>query len=611
MPHSILGQAIVVLVAAVIAVPLFRRAKLGSILGYLAAGVAIGPSGIRLFEDPESILHVAELGVVLFLFIIGLEMNLSRLWSMRRDIFGLGGAQVVVTGLVVMLYPLLVVHRPWRAALVAGLGLALSSTALVMQILEERGQVQSSYGRKAFSILLFQDLAVVPLLALVAFLSPIKSEHPVPIWLSALEMAGAVAAVILIGRYLLNPFFRVLAKTGAKEIMTAAALLVVLAASALMTAVGLSSALGAFLAGIMLAESSYRHELEADIEPFRGLLLGLFFVSVGMSVDLRIIPQAWGILLGALIVMTLAKVAVTYALVRLTGGDREAAVMSGALLSQGGEFAFVLFATAVNAGVMQQEQATLLVTLVTMSMAVTPLVVALAPRLIPKTERTREEDFNGAGGSVLIIGFGRFGQIVSQMLLAEGIEVTAIDNDIEMIEAAERFGFRVYFGDGSRLDVLRASGAADAEIIAVCVDKREVANHIVEVAHEAFPLAKLYVRAFDRGHVLELAKLGVDYHMRETFESAIALSKASLAELERTPERIDELETEFRARDRERIAVQQQGGLDAGKDMLLTRPAPKPQPFVVPRRKGVVLHDATPDEPVPPSKPSTPEMPTR
>ncbi|MFO0735949.1 MAG: monovalent cation:proton antiporter-2 (CPA2) family protein [Labilithrix sp.] len=590
-PPSLLQQAIVVLVAAVVAVPVFRRAKLGSILGYLAAGVVIGPSGLGFFTDPASVLHVAELGVVLFLFIIGLEMNLSRLWSMRRDIFGLGGAQVILTGPLAMAYPLLVAHRAWQASLIAGLGLALSSTALVMQLLEERGQVQAPHGRKAFSILLFQDLAVVPLLALVAFLSPIKPENPEPIWLSAGKMAGAIAAVILIGRYLLNPFFRTLAKTGAKEIMTAAALLVVLAAAALMTWVGLSSALGAFLAGIMLAESSYRHELEADIEPFRGLLLGLFFVSVGMSVDLGLIPKFWALLLGGLLVMTVIKIGVVYGLVRVTGGDHEAAVMSAALLSQGGEFAFVLFATAVSAGVMTQEQATLLVTLVTMSMALTPVLVGLAPRLVPKSERTRTEDFDGAGGSVLLIGFGRFGQIVSQMLLAEGIEVTAVDNDVEMIEAAERFGFRVYFGDGSRLDVLRASGAAEAEIIAVCVDKREAANHIVEVAREAFPLAKLYVRAFDRGHVLELAEIGIDYHMRETFESAIAFARASLAELERTTERIDELEAEFRTRDRERLVVQQHGGVDAGRDMLHTRPAPKPQPFVVPRRKSVVLHE--------------------
>lgn len=595
-PQSIIAQAIVILVAAVIAVPLFRRAKLGSILGYLAAGVVIGPSGIGVFHEPEAIMHVAELGVVLFLFIIGLEMNLSRLWAMRRDIFGLGGAQVVVTGALVMLYPLLVAHRPWPAALVAGLGMALSSTALVMQLLEERGQVQSAHGRKAFSILLFQDLSVVPLLALVAFLSPIKSGDSAPIWLTAVKMIGAVAAVIAVGRFLLNPFFRMLAKSGAKEIMTAAALLVVLAAAALMTSVGLSSALGAFLAGIMLSESSYRHELEADIEPFRGLLLGLFFVSVGMTVDLRIIPEHWMTLLAALAFVTVVKLAVVYGLVRVTGGDHEAAILSGALLSQGGEFAFVLFATAVGAGVMPREQQTLLVTVVTMSMALTPLLVALAPRLVRRSERTRDEDFDGAGGSVLLVGFGRFGQIVSQMLLAEGIDVTAVDNDVEMIEAAERFGFRVYFGDGSRLDVLRAAGAGDAKIIAVCVDKREVATRIVEVAREAFPLAKLFVRAFDRGHVLELAERGVDYEIRETFESAIAFSRASLEVLERAPERIAELEEEFRARDRERMSLQRQGGITAGRDMLHTRPAPKPEPFVVPRRKGVVLHDAPVDE---------------
>ncbi|MBX3233464.1 MAG: monovalent cation:proton antiporter-2 (CPA2) family protein [Labilithrix sp.] len=593
---SLLTQAMVVLAAGVVAVPLFRRAKLGSILGYLAAGVAIGPSGLRVFDDPASIMHFAELGVVLFLFVIGLEIKLSHLWSMRRDIFGLGGLQVVLTGPLVMLYPLLVARWAWQSSLVAGLGLALSSTAMVMQLLAERGHVQAPHGKKAFAILLFQDLAVVPLLALVAFLSPVAAEHPVPVWLSALKMAGALAVVILVGRYLLNPFFRLLASTGAREIMTAAALLVVLAAAGLMTAVGLSSALGAFLAGIMLAESSYRHELEADIEPFRGLLLGLFFVSVGMSVDLRLIPQYWALLLGGLVALTVIKIAVVYGLVRATKGTHETAVMSAALLSQGGEFAFVLFATAVAARVMPQEQSTLLVTLVTMSMALTPLLVALAPRLVPKTQRTRDEDFEGAGGSVLLIGFGRFGQIVSQMLLAEGVDITAIDNDIEMIEAAERFGFKVYFGDGQRLDVLRAAGAERATLICVCVDKPEAATKTVEIAREAFPLARLYVRAFDRGHVLELVPKGIDYHMRETYESAIAFARAALESLERTPDRIAELEAEFRQRDEDRLALQQQGGIDAGKERLHTRPAPKPEPLVQPRRKSVALHEAPAEE---------------
>jgi monovalent cation:proton antiporter-2 (CPA2) family protein len=589
--RSVLNEAMIFLGAAVVAVPLFRRLKLGSILGYLAAGVAIGPHGLRFFTDPESIMHVAELGVVLFLFLIGLELNLSRLWAMRRDIFGLGAAQLVVTGLLAMLYPLVVVGRPWQGSLVAGLGLALSSTALVMQLLEERGHVQAPHGQKSFAILLFQDLAVVPLLALVAFLSPLKTANAAPMWLSALKMVGAVGTVVLVGRFLLNPFFRILANTGAREIMTAAALLVVIAAAGLMTYAGLSSALGAFLAGIMLAESSYRHELEADIEPFRGLLLGLFFVSVGMSVDLGVIPRFWPVLLGALVMLTVVKVGVVYGLVRLGGSNHPIALQTAVLLSQGGEFGFVLFATAVSAGVMQQEQATLLVALVTLSMAVTPLLVALAPRLVREEVRTREESFDGAAkGAVLLIGFGRFGQIVSQMLLAEGVEVTAIDNDIEMIEAAERFGFKVYFGDGARLDVLRAAGAADARLICVCVEKQETATRIAEIAREAFPLARLYVRAFDRGHALQLIEKGVDYQIRETYESAIVFGKAALEGLALEAGRIAELEEAFRTRDRERFALQQQDGFYAGRDRLHTRPTPRPEPLVNPRRKGVALN---------------------
>jgi len=586
-----LTEMMIFLGAAVVAVPLFRRLKLGSILGYLAAGVAIGPRGLAFFTDAGAIMHVAELGVVLFLFLIGLELNLSRLWAMRRDIFGLGAAQLVVTGLLATIYPLVIVGRPWQAALIAGLGLALSSTALVMQLLEERGQVQTPHGQKAFAILLFQDLAVVPLLALVAFLSPIVPEHATPVWQSALKMIGAVGTVILVGRYLLNPFFRILANTGAREIMTAAALLVVIAAAALMTLAGLSAALGAFLAGIMLAESSYRHELEADIEPFRGLLLGLFFVSVGMSVDLRVIPKFWPLLLGALVVLTSIKVAVVYGLVRVTRGDHATALRSAALLSQGGEFGFVLFATAVSAHVMAQEQATLLVTLVTMTMALTPALVALSQRFIREETKTREETFEGVHGSVLLIGFGRFGQVVSQMLLPEGVEITAIDNDIEMIEAAERFGFKVYYGDGARLDVLRAAGAEKARLICVCIDKQETASRIVELAREAFPLAKRYVRAFDRVHALKLIEHGVDYQLRETYESAIIFGKAALEALELAPERIAELEADLRVRDRERLALQQQGGVTvAGAERLFTRPVPRPEPLVVPGRKGIALN---------------------
>ncbi len=590
---SVLTEAAILLTAAVVAVPLFRKLRLGSILGYLAAGLVIGPRGLGLFSDPESVMHVAELGVVLFLFLIGLELNVGRLWAMRKDIFGLGSAQVILTGLLTTLFPLLVVGRAWQASLVAGMGLALSSTALVMQLLEERGEVQSPHGQKAFAILLMQDLAIVPLLALVAILSPVSGGSGAPLWLSAAKMVGAVGLVVLAGRYVLSPFFRILASTGAREIMTAAALLVVIAAASLMTYVGLSSALGAFLAGIMLAESSYRHELEADVEPFRGLLLGLFFVSVGMSVDPRVIAGSWALLLGALVTLTTIKVAVVYGLVRLRTRDHETAIRSAMLLPQGGEFGFVLFATAVSSKVMAQEQATLLVALVTMSMALTPVLGAVTPLLVRKRNVEREETFDGVQGSVLLVGFGRFGQVVSQMLLAEGVEVTAIDNDIGMIEAAERFGFKVYFGDGTRLDVLRAAGASHARLVCVCVQGKESATKIVQVVREAFPLAQIYARAFDRIHAMDLLEHGADFQMRETYESAIAFGRSALEGLELAPERVLEIEESVRARDKERFALQQQGGAQAGKDRLLVRPVPRPEPLVAPKRKGIALN---PDE---------------
>jgi len=582
---SLLNHAAIFLAAAVIAVPLFRKLGLGSILGYLAAGVVIGPRGLGLFTDALATMHVAEFGVVLFLFLIGLELNLKRLWAMRRDIIGLGAAQVVITGLLASIFPLVVVGRPWQASLIAGLGLALSSTALAMQVLEERGEIQSPHGQKAFAILLFQDLAVVPLLALVALLSPVSKETGTPLWLTALEMVGAVAAVILAGRYLLNPLFRILANTGAREIMTAAALLVVIAAAGIMSSTGLSPALGAFLAGIMLAESNYRHELEADVEPFRGLLLGLFFVSVGMSVDLKLIVQFWPLLLAALATITLIKASVIYALVRWTGGDHASAVRAAALLPQGGEFGFVLFSTAVAAGVMPEQQATLLVALVTMTMALTPLLVRLAPRLIREATPDREENFDGAQGSVLIIGFGRFGQVVSQMLLLEGSEVTAIDNDLEMIAAAERFGFKVYFGDGSRLDVLRAAGAERVRLICICVERKETATRILEMVVEAFPLARVLVRAFDRIHALELIEKGAHVQVRETYESAIAYGRAALEQLELDQDRIADIEADVRERDRVRFALQQQGGAFKGTEQFLGRPVPRPEPLVEPKRR--------------------------
>jgi monovalent cation:proton antiporter-2 (CPA2) family protein len=588
-------QALIFLGAAVIAVPLFRKLRLGSILGYLAAGLVIGPFGLGLFSDSASVMHVAELGVVLFLFIIGLELNLSRLWAMRHDIFVLGTAQVVFTGLLAMLFPLLVVGRPWQGSLIAGLGLALSSTALVMQLLGERGEVQQPHGQKAFAILLLQDLAIVPLLALVALLSPVDSGNDGPLWLSAAKMLGAVAAVVLTGRYLLSPVFRVLAGAGAHEVMTAAALLIVIAAATLMTYAGLSAALGAFLAGVMLAESSYRHELEADLEPFRGLLLGLFFISVGMTVDLKLIARNWPLLLAAVGSVTVIKTAVVYGLMRLLRNGHAVSIRTALLLPQGGEFGFVLFSTAVAAGVMEQEQATLLVALVTLTMALTPALAALGPKLAGKsTAPERQENFEGARGSVLIVGFGRFGQIVCQLLLPQGIDVTIIDNDVEMLEAAERFGFKLYYGDGTRLDVLRAAGGERARLICVCVERKESASRIVELCRTSFPLARLYVRAFDRVHALELLEHGAHFQMRETFESAIAFGRAALEELGLSRERVAEVEEDIRRRDHERFTQQQQQSSNplAGVDKLYTRPVPRPEPFTPPQRQGITLNPA-------------------
>jgi monovalent cation:proton antiporter-2 (CPA2) family protein len=558
-------EPIVLLGAAVLAVPLARRLGLGPVLGYLAAGVAIGPSVLGLFAEPGRVMGVAELGIVLLLFVVGLELNLSRLWALRRDILGLGTAQVLVSGALIALYPYFVVGRSLPASIVAGLGLALSSTALAMQILEERREMEVPHGRTAFAVLLLQDLAIVPLLALVAFLSPLEGPEEGPAWLGLLTAAGAVGAVVLAGRFLLNPFFAVLARSGAREVMTAAALLVVLGAAAMMSLAGLSMAMGAFLAGLLLAESRWRHELEADIEPFRGLLLGLFFLSVGMSVDLGVVAANWTGLLAAVAVLTLVKAGALYGLARLFGHHHDDAVRTALLLAQGGEFGFVLYATAVSAGVMEAEHASLLIALVTLSMALTPFLVRLGPRLLCRTEAPEpEEDYSDAGGAVLIVGFGRFGQLVAQVLLARGVRLTILDNDVGRIEEAARFGARVHYGDGTRLEVLRAAGAGRVRLIVVCTDRPEVTDRIVDLAREAFPGTPLHVRSYDRRHALSLLGRGVAQQQRETLESALALGREALVGLGASRNEAERTEREVRRLDLERLEAQRTGGILAG-----------------------------------------------
>ncbi|CAA9268588.1 MAG: Inner membrane protein, KefB/KefC family [uncultured Acetobacteraceae bacterium] len=581
-PHDAvqpLIEPIVFLAAAVVAVPLAKRLGLGSVLGYLAAGVAVGPFALGLLGEAEAVRGVAELGVVLLLFVIGLELNLSRLWEMRRSIFGLGTAQVLVSGAVITMYPYFVAGRELTAAIVAGLGLALSSTALAMQLLEERGELEAPHGRTAFAVLLLQDLAIVPLLALVAFLSPQAQAGTGSPWLVVLTVLGAVGAVVVTGRYLLNPVFRVLTRFGTTETMTAAALLVVLGAAALMALAGLSMAMGAFLAGVLLAESNYRHELEADIEPFRGLLLGLFFVSVGMSVDLGLVLSNWAALLAAVSVLVVTKTTVLYGLARLFGHDHDTALRTGLTLAQGGEFGFVLYSAAAAAGVMAPDHANLLVALVTLSMALTPLTVRLGQTLLCGDRRPEpEEDFSDARGSVLVVGFGRFGQLASQVFLARGLRLTIIDNDVEMIEAAARFGSRVYYGDGTRLDVLRAAGAGRARLIAVCTDGVATTNKVVDVVREAFPDTPCFARSYDRRHSLELIRRGVTAEVRETLGSALAFGREVLVGLGATRDEAERFVADVERRDRERLEAQLEGGLYAGMEHLRVRPEPLTPP---------------------------------
>jgi len=556
----VLAEIAILLAATVVAVPLFQRLGFGSILGYLAAGVVIGPV-LRLFTEPQEIFEVAELGIALFLFIIGLELKPARLWAMRADIFGLGLAQVVVTGFVLTGGLWMVGYRI-EPALIIGFGLAMSSTAFGMQILREGAALDRPHGRKAFSILLFQDLAIIPLLALVPLLAPSQpgAEAGAAHGPNLLPIAGALAALVLGGRYVLNPLFRLIAAAGAREVMTAAALLVVLVAGELMVMAGMSMATGAFIAGLILADSSFRHELEANIEPFRGLLFGLFFIAVGLSISVDTVLYSWWRLLLAVPLIMAAKALILYGLARLFGSEHNDAVRVAALLPQAGEFAFVLFASAEATRALWPSHVSFVAAAVTLSMALTPLAVRLGRIFLREPPADAiDEDFEGAGGSVLLIGFGRFGQIVAQVLMSRGVEVTILDNDAERIRQAARFGFRIYFGDGSRRDVLRASGAGDAAVVCVCCGNAAVTSRIVETVRLEFAGPRIYARSQDRAHTLELIARGVDYELRETYESALVFGGEALRELGFDGDEVEETITELKRRDADRIALQASG----------------------------------------------------
>ena len=520
-------HVVALLGAAVVAVPLFKRLGLGSVLGYLAAGLTIGPFGLGLFSDGHTILHVAELGVVIFLFVIGLEMKPSHLWHLRKQIFGLGSMQVVLAAVLLTIVGMLFGFS-WQISFIGAAGFVLTSTAIVMSVLGERNELDSPGGQKIVSILLFEDLLIVPLLAIVAFLSPHQSTSSTPLWQSIGIALGCVAVLVAAGRWLLNPLFRLLARSKAREVMTAAALLVVLGAGVLMKKGGLSMAMGAFLAGVMLSESHFRHQLEADVEPFRGLLLGLFFLAVGMSLDLNVVARNWPLIVSSVLALMAAKAVCIYFVARLAKSNHEEALERAVLMAQGGEFAFVLFTAATSQGVISDFNNANMTAIVVLSMVLTPLFMIVHGKLPKKAAAAHADDAIDEQHSVLQVGLGRFGQIVYHILNAAGYSITIIDKDEKTVAGMNKYGVKTYFGDASRPELLRTAGIEKAAVLVVAIDDPEQILQIVEFAREANPNIKIVARAYDRIHTFKLFQADADQIVRETFDSGIRAGKRAL-----------------------------------------------------------------------------------
>jgi len=549
-----LSYAFLYLAAAVLTVPVARALGLGAIIGYLAAGIAIGPWGFGWVSNVQDILHFAEFGVVLMLFLVGLELQPTRLWSLRRPIFGLGSAQVLGCALLLCAAALLAGFS-WRVALVGSLGLALSSTAIALQSLGERNQLRTSSGESAFSILLFQDIAAIPMLALVALLgtASVQGHHtPTSVALEVFKIVGVIAAIVLGGRLLLRPLLRWIARSRTPEIFTAAALLLVVGIAYLMVLVGLSMALGAFLAGVLLAESEFRRELETDIEPFKGLLLGLFFIAVGMSIDFGAMLRAPLMVALLLIGFVAIKSVVIYALARAVTIPYQERPVFTLLLAQGGEFAFVVFQAAAGAGALPGEMASLLIGAVALSMLCTPLLLLLLDRLVlPRYATTLRTPPEGEisepqTAPVLIAGFGRYGQIVARVLLAQGIPATVLDHSVDILEVARTFGYRVFYGDATRLDLLRMAGAAQARVLVLAVDAPGPSLKIAALAREHFPHLKIVARARDLTHWNDLRDLGVTQVQRELFESSLLSARSVLEHMGLQESETDALLARFR-----------------------------------------------------------------
>lgn len=568
----LLREGVILLGAALVSVIIFRRFGLGAVLGYLVAGVVIGPHILGLVGGAESKLNIAEIGIVLLLFLVGLELNLARLWRLRKEIFVLGLAQVVLCGLTLTGVVYLSSTFTIGAAIALGLPLALSSTAQVLPSLKSSGRINTAFGERTFSILLFQDLAIIPLITIIAALSraPADPNAP-PGWLLGIYTLAAIIGLVLAGRFILTPALRLVGRLGERELFVVIGLFTVLSAAALMEALHLSPALGAFVAGVMLADSPYRHEIESDVEPFRSILLGLFFLAVGMVLDVGAVLTYPLYVVGMAATLVITKTAVIFVIARIFGFDSRRAFSLGLLLSQGGEFGFVLFTQAREALLIEPQAASLFSAIVTLSMATTPFLLALARRF----EKTQEDssDLDGPEeaeqGRALVIGYGRFGQTVAQMLMAQGIIVTLIDRKPSQIQFSSTFGLKVYYGDGRRIDLLRRAGAENARLIIYCIDDQSFDASHLEPIMQAFPQARFLMRAYDRRQVMEFAKLNVVGTVREVYESAIQTGLAALRELDVPDQLVLDIEAEYRRRDLARLEKQAEAGdLYAAKEMM-------------------------------------------
>ncbi len=559
----------ILLGAALLSVLIFRRLGLGAVLGYLVAGIIIGPDGLGLIGEAETILSFAEIGIILLLFLVGLELSPSRLWLMRRDILLFGPLQVALCGLVMFAIIFAIMPFSWEAALVLGLPLGLSSTAQVLPLLQSRGRLKTDYGEKSFSILLFQDLSIVPLLTIVAALSRAPAPEGAPSgWTLALYALLAVVGLILAGRYLLSPLLKLVGKVSERELFIVTGLFAVCASAALMQSIGVSAALGAFVAGVMLAESPYRHELEADIDPFRSILLGLFFLAVGMMLDLDVIAQQPMLVVALAAALVIVKTGVIFALGRFFGLSNSAAIIMALLLSQGGEFGFVLFTAAQSALLIQPEAASLFGAVVTLSMATTPFLMILAGKLAERKQKSEvalDDPELAERANVIIVGHGRFGQNVSQIMQASGRSVTLIDQKPEQIDVAQEFGRKVFYGDGTRIDLLQRAGAAEACAILFCIDDRDLDAEALMPVRETFPNTNLFVRAYDRRQAMELMGDASLKITREVFESSVTMAEQALLALGEQKGRASRVVSEFRRRDQARLDAQfEAGDLHAG-----------------------------------------------